>query len=599
MPHFLLTEPLQFADALELARYDVNEEMVKAELFYLGDHYQSGKEYIGPKPQLLTPGKPNIDNTMLAHKIKELFTSKNVIAEVVNRQAGALLTEAASVSFDLVEDRELVPDPSLLMKPDKPAKTPNGTGQDQPIAEDVPLVRRPFTPGEQKIISEADRAFAAFAEATNLAEVWQTFLERTFTTGKAVLRVYVPERYRAVVEAGKDRSLVKVARMLRVECPKIKSSTVISDSSSGFDISITVLEQMSLASLKKSGQVKETVEIGYVDDAERTFIRVLSAGQTFNASGQTTEDAGGAAQDAASVTAEQSSALDLEGLLLARQLKTAPLINEQVMSLNRLVNLGLTMSAHVAIETGHAEMALLNVELEKEQVMDTATGKMVERPARILRGGTVTHNFLGVVNRGKDGSIERATPNIVYKEPSPIDTHVGLVEMAYRSVLEQVSQLHAAIMGDATASGESRRQALVDFIVTTHKARRKLDNMAEWLAKVILLFAANSTGQVEEIKKLRPIYRTQIYIGDLTGAERTTLLAELSKDVRSIRSVRERLGLDNDAEAAQIIKEALSRKATNERLGLTLQAEKAAGDENKSGKSDLNSNKKAGGGNGE
>ena len=66
--------------------------------------------------------------------------------------------------------------------------------------------------------------------------------------------------------------------------------------------------------------------------------------------------------------------------------------------------------------------------------------------------------------RDKDGNVTGYSNGTVnYRDPVPVDTFTQTRQEFRAAILAGVAQTHALISGDATASGESRKQARAEF----------------------------------------------------------------------------------------------------------------------------------------
>lgn len=508
--------------------------------YFTGDHWLDGLGYIGPS---VAKGDTGTQEIML--RIQRLFCSKNVVKEIVFRQVSANLGRAPDIAINSRQPRKKVPKPNFTAPIDQPDTEP-------------PLVDEPFTTEQQQAIADAVSALKVFLKDAGAAAAMKRAAKARLWGGRSYLRVFIPQA-KLRRQYG---SLAEAIQAVVVDYPDAKDACVHRDR--------LTAEELSLVKFVIDEQKNQSaIEISFVDDSGATFVGVLAtptealpAGQV-EAVAQPQPDTNGLSP----AIQQLSSPLPLNGWLTTYQLSGEPLISDQVVQNNASLNLALTMANHVMVETGFSEMALTNVELDSEE--STEGAKKVRKPKPILRGAGIVNNFVGVANQDAAGAETFATPGVHWKEPSPITTHRDGKELAYKNILEEVSQLHALITGDAATSGESRKQALTDFVSRCLDFKDEIDAAGAWLCEVALLLAAGLIGQSDKYLPLKVVFDSKIFVGDLTVEEQNAVLSQVEKKVRSRKSARVILGIpDNDAEEEQIKRESESALSTALNNGL-------------------------------
>ena len=501
-------------------------------LYWKGDHWQGGAGYIGP-----TTARDDPKAIEVAARIAKLFTSKNVIAEVVSRQANAALGKHPDISYDVRRARKKVPSKDFQPDPANPNVKP-------------PMVDEELKPEEQQAIEEAQNAIQNWLKDKSTLLALKRVFKARLWGGRAYLRLYIPSS----LNQTKPESLEEACLRIVIDEPDITMAKKDTDPITRDDITIV--------KFKTSRDREEfAYEVCFVDDKGLTFIGVLSdnsnTAEALPTLGTSDGGQGSATGLPPFAPGSLSDGLNLRRALTTFELKGDPLITNQVVQNNNFLNLSLTMGGHVMVETGFSEMALTNVELEVEEIVDSrAPGGKREVVKPIRRGGGITNNFIGVEKTDEKGNVGVEQPGIHWKEPSPIDTHISGKELAYRNILEEVHQVHALIAGDATPSGESRKQALEDFVAAALDFKEELDAFGRWLIETVLYLAAAQMNESERFTTLKGIFDSKIYVGNLTVEEQNALLQQVEKKLRSRKSARAILNIsDSDAEEEQIKRE--------------------------------------------
>lgn len=585
--HKLLTPEFTF----EKARQELNVAAEEKKLaqrntsVHGGDYWQNGDGYIGPQP---VPGK-NYDQTLA--NIKKLFRAEGIFKEIVDRQVNALFARPAVVSFERKTKQtqkpaktdptanppepptpqpqpEPDPQPGQLRfpqrKPGQPELNPDGTVKDEPV---------------DPLVEEVAGVFNEWLASKDVRLAMQRVVERRLLTQHGAWRYLIPPRL-AVVEKNKDKSLLEVLKGLGIDEPTLEMARVVRDAEDNSILSVT---QFGVTAVDKQGKL----EVCFTDDEGRTFIGLLLPGDSGTKGNRTNglpDDGLQAGLNIASLPGstdggpdpveleadgsekpvpqppwnDLSEPIDLKGNLMTYEMVGPTLTTETVWQNTKALSLVLTMANMVSIEAGHSEMALTNVEIETVEVLDiTAPGGKREVPRReIERGQSAVNNFIGVEEPQADGSVKIKDPQVLWKDPTPVTTQVEGYELAKRTILDEVHQLHAMIADEATATGESRLQALADFADATTKLQTEVNHFGTWVIQTALYLLANLLAR-PELLELRGRFEAQISAGQLSADQAGQVLTQVEKKVRSKRSARYLFGIfDSEAEDMQIRREA-------------------------------------------
>lgn len=499
-----------------------------------GDYWQEGRGYLGPLPNPNAKGLNKLAYGAAMLQLARVFCAENIFLEVVSRQVSALLAQPPLISFERRAPSQQggkVDDPGNLPAEDDPSKKP----------------------AVDPIVEEAQTAINEWLNSKRVRLALARVFARRLLTKHGALRLFVPPRF-SFPEGVKGKTLADILNGLGLDEPTHEDARVIYDPDDGTHCSFA---RFGITDQDKQGKI----EVGFTDDIGQTFIGVLTPGTEGAAPKNVRQfvpvdpNAGGI-PGLPKFAGQTSSPLSLHGHLLTYELIGPLLTTEQVWQNACGIALCLTMANHVTIENGFSEMVLTNVDLPVEEIADsTAPDGVREEVLEIFRGAGTVNNFEGVKDTTEQGE-KTATPGVHWKEASPITTHVDGVELHYLVVLREVRQLHAAISGDATASGESRKQALKDFADATTGLLLELNDFGQWLIETALYLGANILNR-PDFFDLRGRFEGQISAGSLSTEEEANLITQVEKNIRSKKGARNKLGIfDDEAEERQIQREA-------------------------------------------
>lgn len=501
-------------------------------LFNAGDHWQGGEGYNGPRP-----AEEDAHRDELWEFLRRGFTSKNCVKECTDRQANAILGKVPDTQFSYRAPRRKVPkkiaDPNFIPDPAQPDLKASEIDDPEGATMDEPL-----TPQEQAHLDEAAAAWDVFFSVRKPHRIMKRALKSRLWGGRSYVRAYVPPKFRRGDRVPWATNLIEAVQRIFLDTPDLEDAVVLNDS----------VTQDAVSFVRYEVGDDKVIETSFVDDEGRTFVGTMTAAQTQDSAltrsplallpASPPDVVEGAMRANPLPNVELSEPMDLGGRLTSFEMNGDPLISEQFVSNQKLVNLSLTMASHVIVESGFSEMAVSNVEFETEEVADAgAPGGRRERPKRMRRGMGAILNFVGqTIIDPQSGKETLATPSIHYKEPSPITTFEDGKLLGYRNCLEEAHQVHALIAGDATPSGESRITALADFAIFSLDFKEEVDACGEWLAEVVLYWASVLMNQPGKFNDVRANFDSKLDMGRLSAAERDQLLGEIDKKVLSRES---------------------------------------------------------------
>lgn len=579
MPHPLVMGPVQPHRLAEKVALTADEQLYVDvnRLFYKGEHWQEGAGYIGPPPDLQDRNAGDI-----WQRLRRAFTSQNVTKEIVDRQVSAIYGNVPEYGFTVRRARKMIP----LQVPD-PKFTPDPANPDAqaPMIADPKgrTVPEPLTDEEVALINEAKAAMEVFYSKRKPLKWLKKLLRARLWGGRAYLRLYVPPKFR---QTAKD--LNEAVERIFISQPDIKDAVKLTDEETRDELAI-------VSYTRNEGKTK-VFELAFTDDANRTFIATIEqSAPEPTANGNYLLDYSAsvfelpAAPAYIEARAEQtplanipddniSAPLDLNGHLTVYEMAGEPLVSEQIRSANKSINLNLTMANHVTVEHGFRELAVTNVEFEKEKVPDRyAPNGYREVPKRLKRGSGVIHNFVGMAMEDGQGNEQLAEPTVEVFDPVPIKSFDDGQNMHRRNALHETRQLWAEITGDAAPSGESRIQALADFIMFSLDFKEEADDAGAWMFETVLFWGAWLMGKPGRYSGLRANFVTRLYVGRLSAEERRLLMEEVKQRLRSREGYMLIVGdIPDPAEEKERIKQEDEESIEGQRARMSLEADRRA-----------------------
>lgn len=399
-------------------------------------------------------------------------------------------------------------------------------------------VRRPLkekqkpTQAEQKLIDEAEALLTEWWDERTVHQALRAALSTLLLGSRASLRLFVPAGI--LIDGRIPQADLKSALMqLYLAHPTPAQSLVLIDADTQQRCGVYLYQQDS----------HTVAELTYLNEDGTTVLRVLRE-QT---------DAAGA-----------GALLPLDGHLLLHELKRDLLITQQIRENQGQLNLAKTMMGRNVVQGGFLERIILNGQMPGSYVDDaSAPGGKRFVPAPFRTGAGTTNFIAGATYQDADGTTHVASPSVVYRDPVAVDTFLATEQAAYRSILEEAHQLHALISGDATASGESRKQARGDFQQDLELTAPELTRAVRWLIETVLAVASALAGQPGRYAALRATCTARLDTGPLSGDEIGQVQSLTGdKQLLSQETGMSRIGIeDTDAEKALIAAETAAAQA--------------------------------------
>lgn len=265
----------------------------------------------------------------------------------------------------------------------------------------------------------------------------------------------------------------------------------------------------------------DRTELVYLDDAGRTVLKVDDA---------------------------EPFVLDLGRRLTIYAMTGDALITAPVRQQQYLLNMAKTMMGRNVVLGGFLERIIFNAQ------MPSGDFKAGAGTTNALMGAPIYDDFGRVTGY--------TSPSIVYRDPVSVQTFEDTERSAYRAILEETFQLHALISGDATASGESRKQARADFEASLGPTVAQVERATRWLLETLLAMGAVFAGTPGRYADLRAVVTCRINSGPISGDEQNQARENVKAGLLSEESGMARIGVaDVDAEKAVIATERNERMA--------------------------------------
>lgn len=474
--------------------------------FFDGDHWQMGAGWIGPHAQVVDPDYATTMNELVA-----AFTSKNVIREVVKRHASGLIGKPPTWSF-------------------------------------VP--RRALAEGEQPSQAEA----TAMAEANRLVRAWwdarkvQSLLHDALCTllfaARAPLRLYIPSGLlsEAQDDTGANTNVVQVSsvadalNLIWPDHPKPEYAAVAQDDATKMEAGVRIY-----SGTDDHNEDVDAIELVYLDTHGRTVVRILT-------------------EDTAAAAPQSAYDFDYGARLSMIEMRRDPLITPQVTQAQRALNLALSMLPRSVITGGFLERVLLNAQLPGHFEKDVTGASTRFIPSPLVVGAGTTNAFAGIELKDAMGNVSLTTPDVKWRDPVPVDAPIDAAAKHYLDILDEVSQLHVVLSGDAVVSGKSREQARAEYVNSLMDTRPEVDAALRFLLETPLAMAEALCGQTGVFTNLvRVSVSCRLDTGPLSPEERTANEASIGKTLSTETAMSRNHVDDIDAELGRMADDPLSR----------------------------------------
>lgn len=440
---------------------------------YEGDHWQDGEMWSGEMP--VDDENPKVKREAKT-RLEKSHTSQNVVREIADRHRSGVVGL----------------DPIMRYAP--------AVGSEQTTEGNTPGADAGDSEADKAAL-EANRAVSRWAERqglrTKLQEVVKYLLLGDVEAG---LRMWLPP--------------VKMARAAGLSADQIEALGTNADRvgaipiPTGLDLASALdLIHLDVVAPGQGGLYTDTLtqdqfgvffyEAAGVQYAEVSYLDVALTPDGDRDPGAPTQTfIGTVRQDGART---DSAGFDLGGALTIKTVRRGggAMITPQVRQLQSLLNKALTGMNLNLDWAGFLERIFLNAQEPAKEIPDPERpGETTVQP-RPYKVGHGTAMFLaGHEIEDEDGNVKGVTnPSVVIREPSEPSVYVKTADAARYAMLHEANQLHALIAGDAAPSGESRIQALADYIISLLLTSPAVNELGLWLVETVLRFAYSLMGE--------------------------------------------------------------------------------------------------------
>lgn len=495
-------------------------ETLKSYRAYLeGDHWQNWAGWTGPMPVSEDP-----EYHALCREIERGFVSRGVVREVIDRHVNGVL--GRDIKWQVVPKRELAED-------------------ENPTAQ------------EQARMDEAMGMLREWVDARKLNLVYDEIGRILAYAGKAYQRLFVAPG--ALDGEGRllPGDLPTRLNHIYVNFLHPGESALYTDPRTQAQCSIYLYTEQTSdrPSLAQASQGQKRAELTYLD-GDLTVIRILGEGGN---PGMEPDD-GANVSLPAQEESDQDFAYNLGGRLFMESLERSPLMNEQVVSQQKLLNKTLSMKGRNMDMAGFRERVVTNAQMGGSYQAD-AQGNKVFVPHSMPAGASSLLNLTGYVLRDKDGNeTALANPSFQAVDPVPVTSFLQTEESAYLAILAEVNQLHYAMSNDATASGISRETAMAAYLIDLLQTKQQIDLGFAWLLETALELAATLSGQSGRYRDLRVSAESTVDPGPISPEMIRVILDLWREEKLTLRTGLNWIGIEDiDGEIAGLQAEAAER----------------------------------------
>lgn len=472
---------------------DVNKDYAQIKLFIDGDHWQSGKGWTGP---VMVDEKSPEQAAAANLRIQNAFTSQNAILEVVGRHVAGVIGREPNWFIKSLSDQE---------------KAENTAAQNKV---------------ENTFITELDASLVKWWDSREMLIRLQEATAIMLWARRVCLRIFIPT---GEVKDGDTTKISaedmdKALSMIYVDVVYPDKGAVYTDPATMKRTGIYVTEE-------PGSDTAKILEYSHVVD-DMTIVTVVRSGSVITGDG-----------------------LNLRGHILMYQMERHGLITPQVIQNQKSLNKALTMWSTNMDWSAFVERIILNGAPPGEWKKDE-NGKEVFHPAPLAIGPGKTNFIVGVeqqeIEQGKQVT-KYATPSVQFREPIKTETFDTTATKSYRNILQEVKQLHAFISGDATPSGESRVQAMADFISDLRVTKTRVDAAGRWLLQTVLYLAGELCGKTTQVDDVKIAFECILNPGPIPAELAKQILEQYKAKLKSRFTAMSELGIDDpEAEAGRI-----------------------------------------------
>lgn len=488
-------------------------------MFFQGDHWQNGDGWIGPHPET-----GNEAFTLAMQEIANLFTSKNTVRECTIRHALGVVGRNIQWGFTGIE----------------PVESPDG----------VP------TEEIQQKIKEATKLITPWLNKRKVSTLLRDAVCTLLLSERAGIQLGIPPGLAEKDNAGNlvihAATIEDALKFIFPEHPLPDNAAVVVDQDTKLEAGLwryssgksekgnELASGESATATTPDEKDDDYIAICFVDEVGDTVIRVFKD--------HTDEP-------------EAESSLQMGGRIPMFEMRRAALITVQVQQGQRALNLAETMIPRAGITHGFMERVLVDAQLPGEPEIDgegNETGRWIEKP---FYTGAGTTNFIESSEfEDEEGKIRAKHADIKWREPISPDGPIKASDKHYRSILDEVCQLHVVMAGDSNPSGSSRLTARIEYLATLQLTQGEVEAAFRFIVDTALAMAealAEKPGEFTNF--IRAQCACRLDGGPLLPAERQAIEASIGKTI-SQETAMMLVGIEDvDAEKARMAVDPLAR----------------------------------------
>lgn len=426
----------------------------------LKDHWQDGDGWVGPDG-----GSNEEIRARVLAAVERQFTPRDAIGEVLDRMANALLRQEPDVDFVRLD----------------------------PLPESASEEEQATAAAE---VEELKALVSAWWDAKHLWQKVRRAVRRSRWACRGSLRAWIAPGHldTAVVKSTDDdgeeetgpsvaisllpqvSDFAEALAMVQIAAPEPDVCYVYTDEETQERVAIFLFEDPETD--------KPAAELWWVDDDGLSHFRVV---------GNDTD-------------VDDEVGVDLGGRLPIVEMEGELLITEPIRRQQKRLNFAESLLVRVSETGGFPERYTLNAEpgglwsltapsdgpALKTAHQDGKTWYLHPSPRTL--GAAITTDLVGVVTRSGDAET-RATPGVVFKDPTDPGFAIKTSRHAYRTILEEAKQGHMIDEGTGEASGIAYQQARADYEDDLNAVRPNVEGLVRDTLGVVLAWADAMTAE--------------------------------------------------------------------------------------------------------
>jgi hypothetical protein len=476
-------DALTLDESKKLVEDSIPAEAHTSAKFIAGDHWQNGDGWVGPVPDLDDP-----DYGITLSLIKQAFTSRNVIKEIVNRHMRGVIGE----------------EPTIGVAPRVPLKA----GEKM---EDAQVERK----------RELEAAITEWWDSRGAHLTIQKAVARSCWAGRSSLRLYVPRGKVLTGVIPTQPDITSALSLVYLDAPDPLLSTVHVDEDTKDQIGVLLTEVGGdlRVELTYLGPSTSTIE-NDPKNPRPTIIRTIDK------------------------DADTQFLVAIGGRITMYVIERELIITEQQHQMQKALNLCQSMIPRTVVTGGFLERIILNA-LPPGHWLTDAKGKKIQFVRTTWQTGPGTTQWVrGIELPQKDGSVQLTTPSVTLREPSDTKPADDGKRALYQDMLEEADQAHILMNGDANASGKSRQEGRSDYEVSLTQTEAPTNGAGRWVIETILAMAEQFMMKPGTIlNDWRGQFECRVNSGRVTFEERQQILRERDAGLISNETAMSQIGV--------------------------------------------------------